>query len=174
MSTGKRHPTASSSSGSAPSAIAPEEVAERPAKAARTTMSMDVQSLLAEVEGAYEATDQLHRLLAGSCENDLEEIAELLFDVRMECRVPEVYSITGPHVVEIYSPPRLTAMAPTMGLIPGYALDLTVPKPDKPDEFWDLSDNRTFQEAQALQDTERPRLLTGCPPCEAFGTPDKA
>ena len=41
------------------------------------------------------------------------------------------------HVSEIYSPPRVTALAKGLGLIPGMALDLTVDDPDdgKPWDF---------------------------------------
>ena len=51
-------------------------------------------------------------------------------------------------VSEIYSPPRVTALASSMGLRPGFALDLTIKDPD--DGLpWD-SDNPAKQ-AKALK-----------------------
>ena len=41
------------------------------------------------------------------------------------------------HVSEVYSPPRVTGLAPRLGLIPGLALDLSIDDPDdgKPWDF---------------------------------------
>ena len=71
------------------------------------------------------------------------------------------------HVSEIYSPPRVTGMAPRMGLVPGMALDLTVDDPDdgKP---WDFNDPEKRHKALQAIYTNRTLLLIGSPMCAAY------
>ena len=68
-------------------------------------------------------------------------------------------------VSEIYSPPRVTAMAhamPSLRLVPGFALDITVT-----DEFdgmpWDFSTSDKRQRARTLLQQQKPMLLIGSP-----------
>ena len=72
-------------------------------------------------------------------------------------------------VSEIYSAPRVTAMAKRrsrLGVIPGIALDLTVHDEDgKP---WDFNDPQQRRNAEQLLDEQRPLLLIGTPMCTAF------
>ena len=63
-------------------------------------------------------------------------------------------------VAEVFSPPRFTDAAPSLGLKPGFAVDLAT--------GWDLK-NKLDKEAffQKLEQDD-PYLLTGSPPCDAF------
>ena len=63
-------------------------------------------------------------------------------------------------VMEVFSPRRFTAKASAFGLRPGMAIDL--------EEGWDLDREEDRQQAMAYVDMEKPTLLTGSPPCEAF------
>ena len=68
-----------------------------------------------------------------------------------------------PDVAEIYSRPRVTAMAKKMHLQPGFALDLTLA-----DEYGEPCDFRRLDHRQRARDmvrTQKPWLLIGCPPC---------
>ena len=72
-------------------------------------------------------------------------------------------------VSEIYSAPRVTAMArrrKKYGIEPGVALDLTTS--DDQGRPWDFSDPRARQRAKELFEQERPLLLIGSPMCTAF------
>jgi hypothetical protein len=71
------------------------------------------------------------------------------------------------HVSEIYSPPRVTGLASSLGLIPGMALDLSVVDPDdgKP---WDFNDPQKRSKALKRVFTERSLLLIGSPMCSSF------
>ena len=71
------------------------------------------------------------------------------------------------HVSEVYSPPRVTGLAPEMGLLPGYALDLSVCDPDD-GRPWDFNDPEKRKKALALVFTRRSLLLIGSPMCSAF------
>ena len=72
----------------------------------------------------------------------------------------------GHHVSEVYSPPRVTDIAQHMGLVPGFALDLTIP--DKWGRKWDFSKPECRKAAEELLDQEQPLLLIGSPMCKAF------
>ena len=69
-------------------------------------------------------------------------------------------------ISEVYSPPRVSIMAEEMGLLGGFALDLTAPGPDG--RAWDFT--KTGHEARAigLVNRRRPYLLVGSPPCTAY------
>ena len=71
------------------------------------------------------------------------------------------------HVSEIYSPPRVTGLAPSLGLIPGMALDLSEVDPDdgKPRDF---NDPQKRSKALKRVFTERSLLLIGRPMCSSF------
>ena len=74
------------------------------------------------------------------------------------------------HVIsEIYSPPRVSAVAklcPSFGILPGFALDLTVA--DSDGRQWDFDDEEMRRRAWAKVKSERPLLLIGSPMCTAF------
>ena len=70
---------------------------------------------------------------------------------------------------EIYSPPRVTAMAkmcPSYGVLPGFALDLTTHDTDG--RRWDFDDPEMRERAWDKIKTERPLLIVGSPMCTAF------
>ena len=70
---------------------------------------------------------------------------------------------------EVYSPPRVTAMAkmlPEFGIIPGLALDLTTV--DEQGKAWDFSIPERREEARRRIAREKPMFLVGSPMCTAF------
>ena len=70
-------------------------------------------------------------------------------------------------VAEVYSPPRITAMARTMGLKDGWALDLTEVDPDD-GEPWDLSRKDKREKAKKKIDEDKPFMLILSPMCGPF------
>ena len=72
-----------------------------------------------------------------------------------------------PHVSEIYSPPRVTAIADQFGMRPGFALGLNVNDPfdNKP---WNFDDPEKRKRAKKPLHQQRPMLLVGSPMCRAF------
>ena len=74
-------------------------------------------------------------------------------------------------VLEIYSPPRVTAAAkflPELKVIPGFALDLAVA--DSDGRLLDFDDVVMRDRARKRLLIERPMLLVGSPMCTAFST----
>ena len=74
-------------------------------------------------------------------------------------------------VSEIYSPPRVTRAAkllPSLGLLPGLALDVTTV--NAKGEPWNFDEEETQREAEALIDESEPWILIGSPMCTAFCT----
>ena len=71
-------------------------------------------------------------------------------------------------VTEVYSPPRMAAMAAKLGFNVGFSLELTTT--NDAGEPWDLSDKRTQDAAIKLQDDQKPWLLVASPPCTWFST----
>jgi hypothetical protein len=75
-------------------------------------------------------------------------------------------------ISEIYSPPRVTAALrgmPSLGLIPGFALDLTVID-EYDNEPWDFDRLDKRERARKLVKEQKPMLLIGSPMCRAFST----
>ena len=71
--------------------------------------------------------------------------------------------VNGTDVAEVYSVPRMTAMAPMLNLSPGFALDLNTPKDNG--EPWDLSHDSNVNEAPAMIYQDDVYFLVGSPPC---------
>ena len=74
-------------------------------------------------------------------------------------------------IAEFYSPPTIPALAkelPSYGIVPGLALDLTVP--DENGELWDFSIPSMRTKAEKLLDEQKPTLLVGTPMCTAFSS----
>ncbi len=85
-----------------------------------------------------------------------------------KARLPQGSKTQGKmDVAEIYSPPRITAMARTMGLNDGWALDLTEIDPDD-GEPWDLSVKTKREKAKKKVDEDRPFMLILSPMCGPF------
>ena len=78
-----------------------------------------------------------------------------------------MFSIVRNNVSEIYSRPRVTAYATSLGLSPVFALDLAVVDPDdgKP---WDFDVPAKCNKALERIRAEKPKLLIGSPMCTAF------
>ena len=71
-----------------------------------------------------------------------------------------------PDIAEVFSPPRVTAMAGTMELKAGVALDLRTA--DAEGRRWDFDDPEVCRRALDLVRATKPRLLIGSPDCTAF------
>ena len=78
----------------------------------------------------------------------------------------------GCDLVEIFSPARFTKRASRFGLKPGFAVDLLEAKPYGPHkgEAWDLLKPSDVQELEEMVDFEKPKFLTGSPPCDPFSS----
>ena len=71
-------------------------------------------------------------------------------------------------VAEVYSRPRMSAMAEKLGYTPGFALDIrTCDEQRRP---WDLSVPEVQQRALRLQEEQKPWLVVASPPCTIFST----
>ena len=74
-------------------------------------------------------------------------------------------------VSEIYSPPRVSAVAkmfPSYGILPGFALDLTTH--DHDGRHWDFDEEEMRERAWDKIKKEQPLLLIGSPMCTAFSS----
>ena len=72
-------------------------------------------------------------------------------------------------VSEIYSAPRVTNVAkllPGLGLLPGFALDLTTV--NEQGHNWDFTQEKMRREARRKVATEKPMFLIGSPACTAY------
>ena len=70
-----------------------------------------------------------------------------------------------PTVAEIYSVPRVAAQAMTVGMRPGFSIDLGTLKSDG--TSWNSEDDNDFRLLRLWRE-EKPFLLCGSPPCNAF------
>ena len=74
-------------------------------------------------------------------------------------------------LTEIYSPARVTAAAaklPHLGVIPGFAFDLTTN--DEDGKAWDFTFAERRQEARRRVAEQKPMFLVGSPMCKAFSS----
>jgi hypothetical protein len=99
--------------------------------------------------------NQMCRKSVKSWDSDVEEINEVL---KREGRSA---------VMEVYSPPRVDALARMWNLMPGMSLDLTTVDPDdgKP---WDFNVAEKRDKAEAMIEKGSAMLLVGSPMCSAF------
>ena len=92
--------------------------------------------------------------------NGMEKILlELNSVVRQMCAM-------GVDVFEMYSPPRVVALAKRYGLREGFSLDLTTQ--DENGNPWDYGDPEQRAKAKALVLEAKPWLLIGSPPCTFY------
>ena len=70
-------------------------------------------------------------------------------------------------IVEVYSPPRIDAMARLWGLLPGMSMDLTSVDPDD-GMPWDFTRECKRNKAEKLISEGKHMLLIGSPMCSAF------
>ena len=68
---------------------------------------------------------------------------------------------------EIYSPPRIAALARSLGLSPGFALDITVIDPED-GQPWNFDVAAKREKAERGVRQEKSLLLIGSPMCRAF------
>ena len=126
-------------------------------------MDVDTDADNVHMQPDTEQTDQMllevsHTLGEASAE-DLEELLKLYKNFG---------SVSYKDAVsEVYSPPRVSALAGRMGLQRGFALDLTVVDPDdgKP---WDFDCPAKRAKALRKVQMEKPTLLIGSPMCTPF------
>lgn len=73
-------------------------------------------------------------------------------------------------LVELFSPARFTKSAGRFGLKPGFAVDLLEAKPygQNAGEHWDLLKDSDVKELEEMLAYEKPKFLTGSPPCDPF------
>ena len=71
-----------------------------------------------------------------------------------------------PTIAEIYSVPRVAAQAMTIGMRPGFSIDIGTLKPDGTP--WNLEDDLDYRRLKLWRLEEKPFLLCGSPPCNAF------
>ena len=101
---------------------------------------------------------------------DAAEVGHLHCDMRCWEFGSEVdigsMDIDNVDVSEVFSPPRVAAMAAKMGLVPGSSMDITTT--DETGEPWNFSIKRMRDKAEAKLMKEKPLLLVGSPECRMF------
>ena len=121
-----------------------------------------------DMEHKYEAMNRA--LDAGNnfediVNNDLEDDMASIPD-SVDNMIDMIMAVFKNHVSEIYSPPRVTALAKQYGLKEGFALDLSVC--DEDGNPWDFDVPEMRERAKALVREMKPSLLIGSPMCTAF------
>ena len=96
--------------------------------------------------------------------------------VCLECTQKETLEISqllchmgvcGSDIAEVYNPARFTSRCNSFGLRPGFVVDMTVGSTIK-GEPWDLTRPEHQAEFKRLLVREKPFMLLGAPPCNAF------
>ena len=91
--------------------------------------------------------EKVSKWISGVCKEDTKEILKNSWkEIRMYGKGAQQIK---QHVSELYSPPRVTAMAEKMGMIPGFALDLTVRDPED-GMPWDFDDPKKREKAEKM------------------------
>ena len=72
-----------------------------------------------------------------------------------------------PSIAEVYSVPRIAAQAMTVGIRPGFSIDIGTINL-KTGASWNLENEEEFQYVKMWRKEEKPFLLCGSPPCNAF------
>lgn len=128
-----------------------------------------------------EAVSQPMELPSGdsmpSAPTSVLELASILEGhVCMDCTKKETLEISqllchmgvcGSDVAEVYNPARFTSRCNSFGLRPGFVVDMTVGSTSK-GEPWDLTRPEHQAEFKRLLVREKPFVLMGAPPCNAF------
>ena len=90
-------------------------------------------------------------------------------DIEMKAMIEEICALRercGIGVADMYSPPRKVEEAKYMGLKPGFALFLQVPREDG--DAWGFTRKEHRDEARQMAIQEEPKLLVGSPECTAW------
>jgi len=91
-------------------------------------------------------------------------------DVNQVCAEIKRYGMTvRDHVMEIYSPERVTSIAQRLGLRGGIAMDLTTIDPED-GELWDFNKPDKRRKAKEIVESKRALLIILSPMCTAFST----
>ena len=102
-----------------------------------------------------------------SSSSGMSDIGAIHCDMKCwEFGADERRDISSVDVAEVFSPPRVVAMAAKMGLVPGSSMDLTTT--DELGEPWNFSLARMRTKAKKQLMKEKPLLLVGCPICTMF------
>ena len=116
--------------------------------------------------------EELQQLLASSevkrILGELDKLADLKMPAGRSKQAPLAASQYASDCAEVYSPPRITAVAGRMGLKLAWALDLTtVDDEGKP---WDFSRADQRKKAMKKLKDDTPLMLVACPMCGPFST----
>ena len=72
-----------------------------------------------------------------------------------------------PSIAEVNSIPRVAAQALTVGMRPGFSIDIGTINPNT-GASWNLENESEFKYLKTWRNEEKPFLLCGSPPCNAF------
>lgn len=100
---------------------------------------------------------------------DLSELSNMCVDmccIEYDRAQKCAYDLNQCDVAGIYSPPRFTSKASSMGLRPGFCVDLSTTRADG--THWDLTRDQDARELEFLQRSEQPEILIGSPHCTDF------
>ena len=134
---------------------------------------IDTTEFYREVDEAFESmAEEIRDTETEDTEmiNQVSETREEMEDTAHELRKAIAYMSNGcsfPDIAEIYSPPRVTALAHRFKLNPGFALDLTVSDPEDGLD-WNFDVKSIREKALRKLKVEQPMLLIGSPMCKAF------
>ena len=109
------------------------------------------------VEEPMEGDDQVRKLVE-------DKIAKIEMETELIRAIRD--AAESPDVSEVYSPPRVTTTATSMGLKAGEAMDLLT--------GWDFTLKRHRDAALAYVKRARPSLLIGSPECTMFSMLQKS
>ena len=149
---------------------APAAVESRPAARQREPAGDEDDLPLDEVDDSASKRRRLGQLCARSFLSEMTEILDKQSVKKLERDMWRTQrrniGASRVDVAEIYSPPRMAAMASKPGYVPGFSMDLT--PTDEDGSPWDLSFAATQRKALRRREMDMPYLLVAWPPCTAF------
>jgi hypothetical protein len=107
------------------------------------------------------------REMVREVEKEMPKIKEVTKNHRQRRSAAQQEAKARPDVAEIYSPPRITKMAQSMGMSTAWALDLTETDPED-GMPWDLSKPEKRRKAMKMLEQDQPLMLIGSPKCGPF------
>ena len=88
-----------------------------------------------------------------------------MYESRFDANGDAVMRLKPAAVAELYSPPRVTATLPRLGLVAGATVDL---RADEAGGAWDFTKQQDRKRAWERIRAEEPFLVVGSPPCTMF------